>query len=96
MMINLVLQGMTVSSGSRTTAGREAQSPSASRQPKMVMAMIGGAAAARIARDRRTYERMIIFALVLAAAAGLARDSQARSVARLAAWDNRRTLRDHR
>jgi hypothetical protein len=60
------------------------------------MAMIGGAAAARIARDRRTYERVIIFALVLAAAAGMARDNQARSLARLAAWDKRRTLREPR
>jgi hypothetical protein len=81
---------------SRTPAGTVSQSPSASRPPKVVMAMIGGAAAARIARDRRTYERVIIFALVLAAAAGIARDNQARSVARLAAWDKRRTLRELR
>jgi hypothetical protein len=48
--------------------------------------MIGGAAAARIARDRRTYERLIVFALVLAAAAALARENQARSQERMVAW----------
>jgi hypothetical protein len=71
---------------SRTPAGPVPQWPSASGQPKMVMALIGGAAAARIVRDRRTYERLIVIAIVLAAAAGLARENQARSQARMAAW----------
>jgi hypothetical protein len=52
----------------------------------MVVAMIGGAAAVRIARDRHTYERLIVFALVLAAAAALARENQARSQERMVAW----------
>jgi hypothetical protein len=52
----------------------------------MVMALIGGATVARIVRDRRTYERLIIIAIVLAALAGLARESQARSQDRMAAW----------
>jgi hypothetical protein len=72
------------------------QSPTASRQQKVAVAVIGLAMAARIARDRRTYERVIIFALVLAAAVSLARDNQARSLARLAAWDKRRTLAGQR
>jgi hypothetical protein len=67
-------------------AGLAQHPPSASRQPKLVIAMIGAAAAARIARDRRTYERLIVIALVLAAAAALARENQARSQERLAAW----------
>lgn len=71
---------------SRTPAGPAPQWPSASRSPKLVMALIGGAAAARIARDRRTYERLIVIAIVLAAVAGLARENQARSQERMAAW----------
>jgi len=71
---------------SRGPAGLTHQAPAASRSPKMIMAMIGAAAAARIARDRRTYERLIVGAIVLAAAAGMARASQARSQERMAAW----------
>jgi len=74
---------------SHTPALPAPRSPSAGRQPKVVVAMIGAAAAARIARDRRTYERLIVFALVLAAAAALARENQARSQERLAAWVKR-------
>jgi hypothetical protein len=74
---------------SRVPAGLVHQSPTASGQPKVVMAMIGLAAAARIVRDRRTYERVVIFAIVVAAAAGLARENQARSRARLVAWYQR-------
>jgi hypothetical protein len=43
----------------------------------------------RLARDRRTYEHVIVVAIGLAAAASLARDNQSRSLARLAAWDKR-------
>ena len=71
---------------SRAPAGPAPRSPSAGRQPKVVVAMIGGAAAVRIARDRHTYERLIVFALVLAAAAALARENQARSQERMVAW----------
>ena len=56
----------------------------------MVLAVIGVTAAGRIVRDRRTYERVILLAIVLAAAAGMARASQDRSMARLIAWDNRK------
>jgi hypothetical protein len=51
--------------------------------------VIGLAAAVRLARDRRTYEHVIVVAIGLAAAASLARDNQSRSLARLAAWDKR-------
>ena len=71
---------------SRSPTGPAPQWPSASRQPKMVMALIGAGAAARIVRDRRTYERLVVIAIVLAAVAGLARENQARSQARMAAW----------
>ena len=62
----------------------------------MALAAIGAAAAARIVRDRRTYERVILLAIVLAAAAGMARASQLRSVARLIAWDKRQRLAEQR
>jgi len=52
--------------------------------------MIGLALAARLARDTRTYEPVIIAVIVFVAVAGLGRASRARSFARLAAWDKRR------
>jgi hypothetical protein len=75
---------------SRSPTGPAPQWPSASRQPKMVMALIGAGAAARIVRDRRTYERLIIIAIAVAAMAGLARENQARSQERMAAWLKRK------
>ncbi len=77
-------------------AGLAHQPPAASGQPAVVMAMIGVAVAARIARDPRTYERLLVFAIAAAAAAGLARESQARSMARLIAWDKQRAMRELR
>jgi hypothetical protein len=58
--------------------------------------VIGVTAATRIVRDRRTYERVILLAIVLTAAAGIARAGQARSMARLIAWDRRQTLAEQR
>ena len=72
------------------------KSPEVSRHGKVVAAAIGVTAAARIARDRRTYERLILLAIVLAAAVGMARAGQVRSIARLAAWDKQRTLAERR
>src|SRR5580700_2676432 len=76
--------------------GLASKPPDASRRQKAVLAAIGVTAAARIVRNRRTYERMILLAIVLAAAAGIARASQLRSMARLAAWDKRQTLAEQR
>ena len=56
------------------------------------MAMIGLALAARLARDSRTYEHVIMAVIGVAALAGLGRASQTRSFARLAAWDKGRNL----
>jgi hypothetical protein len=58
----------------------------------VIMAVIGLALAERLARDSRTYEHVIMAVIGLAAVAGLARASQARSFARLAAWDKRQNL----
>jgi hypothetical protein len=70
--------------------------PAASRPPKVVMAVVGLTVAARMARDRRTHERMILLAIAVAAAASLARTGQVRSVARLIAWDRQRALAEQR
>ncbi len=75
-------------------AGLAHKSPAASGQPAVVMAMIGAAIVARIARDPRTYERLLVFAIAAAAAAGMAREGQSRSMARLIAWDKQRTMRE--
>jgi hypothetical protein len=64
--------------------------PDVSPRQKVVLAAIGATAVARIARNRRTYERVIVLAIVLAAAAGMARSSQAHSLERLIAWDRKR------
>lgn len=60
--------------------------PGASRRKKTVLAVIGVTATARVVRDRRTYERVILLAIVMAAAAGMARAGQVRSIARMIAW----------
>ncbi len=70
--------------------GRPAQPRSASRQRDAILIVTVLAVAVRVARDRRTWQHVIMFVIALAAAASLASDSQARSFARLAAWDKRR------
>ena len=72
------------------------QSPAVSRRPKTVLAVVGLAAAARIAGDRRTHERVILLAIALAAAVDLARAGEIRSVTRLLDWDKRQTLAEQR
>ena len=78
------------------SAGLPPKSPTTSRRQNTVLAVIGATAAARIVRNRRTYERVILLAIVLAAAAGMARASQLRSVARLIEWDKRQALAEQR
>jgi hypothetical protein len=60
------------------------------------MAAIALALAARLARDSRSYQHVIMVMIGLAALAGLGKASQARSFARLAAWDKRRQLSEQR
>lgn len=76
--------------------GSGLKSPKASGRQKAVLAAIVVRLAARIAWDRRTHERVILVALVVAAAAGLAHAGGARSIARLIAWDNQKTLAEQR
>ena len=75
----------------------------AARQPRgansghhVSMVVIGLAVAARFMRDKRTHETAIMVVIAVAAVAGLGRASRAKSVARLAAWDKRRTASELR
>jgi hypothetical protein len=77
-------------------AGSAHKSRSLSRREKVVLAVIGVTAVTRMARDHRTYERVILVALALIGAAGLARAGQARAIARLIAWDKEQTLAEQR
>jgi hypothetical protein len=54
--------------------------------------VVGLAAVARLAGDRRTHERVILLAIALAAAVSLARAGEVRSIARLIDWDRRQAL----
>jgi hypothetical protein len=56
------------------------------------VAAIGLAVLGHLARDSRSYEHVIVAAIGLGAVAGLDRAGRARSMARLSAWDKRRTL----
>jgi hypothetical protein len=77
--------------------GGSAHKPgSLSRREKVVLAVIGMTAVTRMARDHRTYERVILIALALTAAAGIARAGQVRAIARLIAWDKEQTLAEQR
>ena len=58
--------------------------------------MIGLGAVAIILRSRRLHELVIVGVIGLAALARLSRENQARTLARVAAWDKRRNLRDQR
>jgi hypothetical protein len=69
------------------------QSSSANRGKQLAILVIGLAAVARLPGNRRAQQHAIMLAIVLAAMAGLARDSQARSFERLTAWDKRRNVR---
>jgi hypothetical protein len=70
-------------------AGPARRPRGASSDHRLAMIVIGLAVAARMARDPRSYETAITVVIAVAAVAGLGRASQARSFARLAAWDRR-------
>jgi hypothetical protein len=70
--------------------------PGASHPHHVVMAAMALGAAAHLARDRRNLQHVIMIMIVIAAAEGLARASQGRSLARLAAWDKRQSAREQR
>lgn len=77
-------------------AGPARRPQGASSDHRLAMVVIGLAVAARMARDPRSYETAIVVVIAVAAVAGLGRASQARSFARLAAWDKRRNATEPR
>ena len=77
-------------------SGPSRQARAASRQRRKVILGIGLAALARFVGSRRFLSYVISGALGLAALASLSRDNQTRTVARMAAWDKQRSLRDKR
>jgi hypothetical protein len=63
---------------------------------RVVVIVIGLAVVARLARDTRSYEPVVVAVIALGAAAALGRAGRERSVARLAAWDKQRNAREVR
>jgi hypothetical protein len=61
------------------------------RSTKMALVVIGLGVAGQVVRDARTREALIVIAIVVAAAAALARESGNKSVNRLKAWDTKVT-----
>ena len=55
--------------------------------------MVGLGVASRVARDARTHEAVIMVAIIVGVAVAAARASEAKSVARLAAWDKKQATR---
>ncbi len=68
----------------------------ADRQRRAALLAAGFVALARLARDRRFQEGVLTLVIGIAAAAALARENQARSLARLVAWDQRQKVRQLR
>jgi hypothetical protein len=87
------VQAAVISGGG---SGPSRQARAASRQRRKVILGIGLAALARFVGSRRFLSYVISGALGLAALASLSRDNQTRTVARMAAWDKQRSLRDKR
>jgi hypothetical protein len=67
--------------------------PASSRQHRAIWAGAAVATVLHVLRDRRTQARLVAWGIALAALAGLGRDNQQRTLARLAAWDRRVTGR---
>jgi hypothetical protein len=93
---------MTIEAGSRQDpspardaelAGRRELARPGGRQRRTIVASVELTALARHLASRRFMAQVITGAIVLAAVAELLRENEARGVARLAAWDQRRHLR---
>lgn len=66
------------------------QAPAVRRHNRTVWSLIGLKVAGNVLRSRRSYELMIVGAIMLAALAHQARESQTQILARLIAWDRQR------
>ena len=81
-----------VSRDSRSAAGNPIPDREQPRT-KQVFMLVGLAALGHLARDRRFQLNVVVLAVGLAAATGLARKSGANGFARLKAWDQRQVSR---
>jgi hypothetical protein len=81
---------VTVTSPASAVPARK--QPGKNRGKKAAVAAIGLTVAARIVRDRRTYERLALLAVAVAAAGGAARSGASRSWSALVAWDKAQDL----
>jgi hypothetical protein len=70
--------------------GSVRQAPAVRRHNRIAWSLVGLKMAGNVLRSRRSYELMIVGAIMLAALAGEARENQAQILARLIAWDRRR------
>jgi len=75
-------------------AGSPARKPGQSKRPhQAALVAVGLGVASRVVRDARTHEAVIMVAIMVAVAVAAARSSQAKSVARLAAWDKKQAAK---
>jgi hypothetical protein len=65
------------------------QAPGVRRHARVAWSLIGLRVAGNVLRSRRSYELMIVGAIMLAALARQAREGQTQILARLIAWDRR-------
>jgi hypothetical protein len=70
--------------------GSVRQAPAVRRDNRIAWSLVGLKVAGNALRSRRSYELMIVGAIMLAALARQAREDQAQILARLIAWDRRR------
>jgi hypothetical protein len=66
------------------------QAPAVRRNDRIAWSLIGLKMAGNVLRSRRSYELMIVGAIMVAALARQAREGQTQILARLIAWDRRR------
>ena len=63
---------------------------------QMALGLVGLAVVGHVLRSRRFYEKVAVAAIVLGALRGIGQDNQARTMARLQAWDKRQIQRMER
>jgi hypothetical protein len=73
---------------SREPSERARRSRAASRH--RVISLVKLAVVARLSRDHRLHEGVVVLVVALAAVAALAKENQAKSLERLMAWDQKR------
>ena len=71
------------------SSGSAVRPPDLSTDNRTAIRLVGLAVLVRMLRSRRLYERAAFAAIVVAALAGMNRESRAKTLARLAAWAKR-------